>query len=80
MRANLFREGEGHIERRGGAEYPRMGHDAQKPAQNQFRNAKGLASGLDVLEPVAIKTVIWRILTMSVNQHIDIRQDHRRRP
>jgi len=78
--SNLGREGERVLERRGLAEDPGMGDDADEGAQDELSDAIGRIGREHVLKPVAVAWVVDGVFTMRVDEDVNVRQQHPFRP
>ena len=73
---DLVGEGEGGGEGTGWSENSRMRHDADEGAQDQFTDEKVDRSSQYLFEPSPIEQMAGRILAMSINEDVDVAQDH----
>ena len=73
---DLVGEGEGGGEGTGWSENSRMRHDADEGARDQFTDEKVGRSSQYPFEPSPIEQMAGRILAMSINEDVDVAQDH----
>ncbi len=76
----IVAERENLLDRAGLSEYARIGRNPCDRAQRQRRHSKAPVPKDDGVEPGFADGVARRIGSKGVDQHIDVRQDHRRRP
>lgn len=76
----IVAERENLLDRAGLSEYARIGRNPRHRAQRQGRHAKAPVPKDDPVEPAFADRVARRIGAKRVDQHIDVRQDHGRRP
>lgn len=70
----------GEMERRGITKYAGMSHDPQKPAEHDLGNTECRIGSKELIEPVQVIGVPSRVLSVGIDQNINVRQNHRRTP
>lgn len=58
-------------------EHARIGHDSHDPKKDEFCEPKIVGSIHDVLQPTRTPVEVRRVLSESVDEDVDVRNDHR---
>ncbi len=66
--------------RRWGREDPSVGDDPDETAQDHVRHSKRFARREHTLQPLPALEVLAEVLTMGINEEVDVGQDQRGRP
>ena len=65
------------LDRRGDAEYSGMRSDPHESREDQIGHAESRLARQRVFKPRSIAAMVWRVLAVRVNEHVDVGEDQR---